>query len=664
MVQSQNSTDLTQRQTLMLATILLLIFFQLLTDFVEAVYIFGLLGSSIPPEIGMVLLFLSALLLYFLGKRIPPRWVQVFGTITVVARAVEIILPTRGRMIVSGFGVAAFLMFVPSLLVQTRSLEARKRFSCQTGYGLTLAVITSVLMRSLLSGSDLSSYGIFRLLTWGLVAVALYLIFRAKTVDSAPQANTESAPAKMGRVHAFTLGLASVVIILYFAFIAPNVVARWADVSRFSVFSFLLISWIVFGWWWLRQDTVSVKLVFWWGFAFAIAMLLTILPHQVAFPPTQDVGYPLLEPHITFWHIIPLYLMLILSPVLVLAFVLNLNGLLEERPKPGQLAGAFGLAGFYIMVMVFAQVFTTVYDYIPLVGPFFRDKFWLVFLIPALGAALPNLLSNPTNERDLDIFTPAARRDWLVSAIVMSVVALGGLSILSAHPKPPSGSDSESLHVFTYNIQQGYNDSGEQNFDGQISLIRSKAPDILGLQECDTARIAGGNVDVVAYFADRLNMYSYYGPSPITGTFGIALLSRYPIENPRTFFLFSKGEQVAVIEAEVTVGEQTYKVYVTHLGNRGPIFQIRQMLDLMRVHENVIAMGDFNFRPYEEQYALATAEFDDAYVIAEQRYSPDGLDMEDRIDHVFVSPGIQVGYLEYMPKGESDHPALFVEIKR
>jgi endonuclease/exonuclease/phosphatase family metal-dependent hydrolase len=246
----------------------------------------------------------------------------------------------------------------------------------------------------------------------------------------------------------------------------------------------------------------------------------------------------------------------------------------------------------------------------------------------------------------------------------MSAVAVIVLMILTAHPTAPAASSSDMIRIFTYNIQQGYDDPGEQNFEDQIKLIRTNSPDILGLEECDTARIAGGNVDVVAYFADSLNMYSYYGPSPVTGTFGIALLSRYPIENPKTYFLYSKGEQVAVIEAEITIGGQTHKVYVTHLGNSGPIFQIRQMLDLMRGQDNVIAMGDFNFRPYEEQYSLATAEYDDAYIHAEQQKVPTSLDIEDRIDHVFVTPGTSVSYVEYLPKGESDHPALFVEIKR
>lgn len=663
MTPSNSSAVRLQRQSLVLITILLLFFVQLLTEFVEAVYIFGLLGSSIPPEIGMVLLFLAAFFLYAFGNRISPRWVQIFAVAMILARSVEIALSTRGQMIISGIGVAAFLMYVPSLLAQPRTFDARKWLTHKVGYCLTLAVIASILMRSLLSGSDLSAYGVYRVLTWGLAAIALYLIFHAKLVEEAHQTHDDPTPVKMGRVHAYTLGLASVVIILYFSFIAPNVIARWAGVSWFSVFSVLLLSWIVFGWWWLKQETLPPMLVFWWGLAFMAALLFAILPHQVAFPPPQNVGYPLLEPNITVWHIIPLYLMLILSPVLVLAFVLHLDGLLEEQPKPGQLAGAFGLAGLYFMIMVFSQVFTTVYDYIPVFGPFFRDKFWLVFLVPSLGAIFPTLLAKSTHD-EVEIFSPPLRRDWLVAAVAMSVVALVGLPLLTAHPGTPASQKAGTLRVFTYNIQQGYDDSGEQNFDDQIALIQSKAPDILGLQECDTARIAGGNVDVVAYFADHLNMYSYYGPSPINGTFGIALLSSYPIENPRTFFLYSNGEQVAVIEAEITVGGQTYNVYVTHLGNGGPILQISQMLKLIGGQKNVIAMGDFNFRPYEEQYAIATAEFEDAYVIARQRYSPEGLDMEERIDHVFVSPGIQVSHLEYLPKGESDHPALFVEINR
>ena len=43
--------------------LLFLIFFQLLSDFVEAIYAFGLMGTGIPAEIAFVLFFFSPLIL-------------------------------------------------------------------------------------------------------------------------------------------------------------------------------------------------------------------------------------------------------------------------------------------------------------------------------------------------------------------------------------------------------------------------------------------------------------------------------------------------------------------------------------------------------------------------------------------------------------------------
>jgi endonuclease/exonuclease/phosphatase family metal-dependent hydrolase len=653
-----NPSDRQQRTSILLITIVFLFFFQLITEFVEAVYLFGLLGSDIPPEIGMVALFLSPLLLFFFRDRISPRWLKFLLTIALLARAAEVVLPTRSRMIVSGIGVAAMLMVFPAILSRPRSPESRQRFIRQVGVGLTLALFVAILTRALHSGSDLFAYGMFKLVTWGLAVVALILLWRQPVTQD--QTASNGTPRK-GRVIAYALGVASILVTLYFALTAPNVVARWAGVPQFSAYAVLMLVWLAAGWWWMKRGDLPFKWIFIGGIGFASVMLFSILPHQVDFPSTVDGGYPLLEPQIALWQVLPLYLMLILSPVLLFALVAYLDGILDEKPRLNTLAGAFGLAGGYILIMVFAQVFTTVYDYIPVIGPFFRDKFWLVMFVPALGAVLPLILSLKRAETGL-VFSSDLLRDWIVVSLGIIVTALLGYNLLVANPQPPTEIGG-TVRVFTYNIRQGYNLAGERNFDGQIDLIRTKSPDILGLQECDTARIAGGNADVVAYFADRLNMYAYYGPSPVTGTFGVALLSRYPIENARTFYLFSLGEQVAVIEAEIIIAGQTYSVYVTHLGNRGPIFQQEQLLELMRDQENVIAMGDFNFRYYEEQYDITVVEYDDAYIHAAEKEIPADFDVDDRIDHVFVTPGTSVAYLEYLTQPESDHPALFVEIQ-
>jgi endonuclease/exonuclease/phosphatase family metal-dependent hydrolase len=141
-------------------------------------------------------------------------------------------------------------------------------------------------------------------------------------------------------------------------------------------------------------------------------------------------------------------------------------------------------------------------------------------------------------------------------------------------------------------------------------------------------------------------------------------LSRYPLENERTFYMYSEGEQTAAIEAEVEVGDRRFHVLVTHLGNGGPIIQQQQILERLKDRENIIAMGDFNFRPGGEQYAETTQLLEDAWLSAlEKQMIPGDQDIERRIDHIFLSPGVRVNQAEYLGKGPSDHPAMFAEIE-
>ena len=125
--------------------------------------------------------------------------------------------------------------------------------------------------------------------------------------------------------------------------------------------------------------------------------------------------------------------------------------------------------------------------------------------------------------------------------------------------------------------------------------------------------------------------------------------------------MYSIGEQTAAISADVVVGGARYHVLVTHLGNGGPIIQQQQVLGELVGRQNVIAMGDFNFRPSTEQFALTTQSLESAWVLAGSPLTT-GLDPERLIDHVFVSPGVKVSSAEYIVSPVSDHPGLLVEI--
>jgi endonuclease/exonuclease/phosphatase family metal-dependent hydrolase len=220
-----------------------------------------------------------------------------------------------------------------------------------------------------------------------------------------------------------------------------------------------------------------------------------------------------------------------------------------------------------------------------------------------------------------------------------------------------------------YNIQQGYSVHGLRNFDAQIEVIRRVDPDILGIQETDTNRIVGGNNDLVRYFADKLNMYSYYGPTPVTGTFGVALLSKYPLKNPRTYFLYSHApgihekEQIAAAEATITVGPKTFTVAVTHLGNSGPAVQMQAILDAVREKNDVIVMGDLNSEPGGHAYSTAGAVMDDSWIVAGGgRVDGREVPNKKRIDHIFVSRGTRVTHSHYILGPQSDHPAMVTGI--
>ena len=390
---------------------------------------------------------------------------------------------------------------------------------------------------------------------------------------------------------------------------------------------------------------------------------MTVLAHQVRFPNTAE-GYPLMEPPVTWLQGVPLFCLILFCPVILADLTRFIHEMDIDRVSSRLLGGGFTVASLYFFLMVFAQVFTTVYDYIPVVGPFFRDKFWLVFLAAGLFLAIPVLFLRGTLPGKTHTGKFFGSRAVPILMIGLALMIIVSAWVTAARPVRPAASPT-SLKIITYNIQQGYDKAGMKAFAEQLDLLREVDADLIGLQESDTARIAGGNADIVKYFADNLDMYTYYGPKTVTGTFGIALLSKYPIEKPQTAFMYSTGEQTDMIQAQIQVGEKAFSVFVTHLGNGGPIVQQEAVMQVVKGQENVILMGDFNFRPGTDQYRLTTDVLSDSWLLKWPQGNRDqGIDPEKRIDHIFISmaPDIRVAESSYAAGPQSDHPAMITKI--
>jgi hypothetical protein len=160
---------------ILLSAILFTFFLQLLSDFIASIYAFGLLGTSMPIEILAVLLFFSPVLLLFARRDLADWVLLASGELMLASRMVEVLLETRGRMLVSGIGVACFLVFFPSLLWRL-GRENRKYAGGMLGWGLTLALVTSILFKALYSGIDVSTSHQFQFIGWILAAIAAIIL--------------------------------------------------------------------------------------------------------------------------------------------------------------------------------------------------------------------------------------------------------------------------------------------------------------------------------------------------------------------------------------------------------------------------------------------------------------------------------------------------------
>ena len=634
-------------------TVLFLFFFQLISEFVEGIYAFGLAGTSIPPEIvSIVLLFAPVVLLFWPREMKHPAFV-VLTFIIVLSRLIAVMLDTRGRMLLAGVGVAASLIWLPALLWRSGredAPEAHRRLSL----GLIIAVLMSILFRVLGAGFDISTRGPSQLLGWLLAALVIFFVAQRPRHHASGLAPASRRPVSSGRLVLLALGITSALILIYFILSSPNVIARWTGGSYPAIVTTLALGMGLFSVLVVirpsRLTKINMGSLWVLNGLFVLTLVATLWPHQIRFPAYAG-GYPLYAPDVFFIQKVPLYLMLLLCPVILLDFALYVQTAVHAQLSLRALGGAFAISSLYLLLAIFGHVFTTVYDYIPVIGPAFRDRFWVVYLIAGLGLMLPLI----TIRTALLSWKPAPT--WSRTIVLLGILVV--VAVLATMTRPGEAAPEATLTVLTYNIQQGYDEDGQKNADGQLALMRAADADIIGLQESDTNRIAGGNADLVRYYANALNMYSYYGPTTVAGTFGIALLSKYPIENPDTFYMFSEGEQTAAIEAQITVGQETYHIYVTHLGNGGPIVQQQAVLEIVTGRENVILMGDFNFRPETDQYAITTAVLDDTWL----RRWPDGIDdagvqPSRRIDHFFISPELQVEDVRYIDSRASDHPAV------
>jgi endonuclease/exonuclease/phosphatase family metal-dependent hydrolase len=645
-------------------SILFLLFVQSIATFIEGVYILELLSASLDEKALAVLFLFSPVLLVPFGKRVPRWLIWVSFVVFVVGRGVVPYLGTFSRMLAAGAASGAALILIPIMLVTYPQPRSGSRWLIPA-QGLALGVGLSVLLRTLNFTIDLSLTGEYGWIGW-LLAIVLGLTLTQFHWEPIP----ETSQSRKG-VTSAAIGVMGVLTLFFFMLSSPGVIARWTEggyqlivilvslLSLMGLFISIARPKLV--------EEIKPRLLFLWNIVFAISVVGTILVHTIRFPLTPD-SPPVIVSGPAWYQQIPLLLMLITFPVIYLDFAVFSGFIAKEHPTPRRMVPGFLLGAVLMVILVFMNIFSNVWGYVEPISSFFRNKFWFAFLLDMVLVTLLAVILYRSRERKTK--SPGdGFRLVLPGFLLGAIFIITLISAILTDRYLVTVPDNHSLKVMTYNIQQANDVYGEKSYLEQLALIRQVDADIIGFQESDSTRISLGNNDYIRYYANKLGFHTYFGPKTVTGTYGTAILSKYPLENPRSVFTFSDQDEIGTAEAEITVGDRQIMIFNVHPdgSDEAKMVFARTLVERADQQSNVIAIGDYNLRGWEEPYLLIDEKYKNAWMdVYPSGIDDDGLDMSGdiRIDHIFVSPHFKVSNPIYLlpPESWTDHPAHWAQI--
>ncbi len=174
----------------------------------------------------------------------------------------------------------------------------------------------------------------------------------------------------------------------------------------------------------------------------------------------------------------------------------------------------------------------------------------------------------------------------------------------------------DALELLTYNIQHGVGTDGKLDLDRVARVIEQSGAEIIGLNEVDFALKRSGFKNQVSYLAKVLNMNYAFGASvkSITGSYGNAILSKYPIKNVENYILPSldedNSETRSLLMAEIEIKnkkQKSYHIMSTHLSldKKERSEQIKWIDNFVSNYTGpYILMGDFNTGVEEVIYTV------------------------------------------------------------
>jgi endonuclease/exonuclease/phosphatase family metal-dependent hydrolase len=606
---------------------------------------------SEPVDVGRLgvafLMFLSLLspLLLPLWTRIADARRIALGAAVGVSLArlfLSAALPFQVEVIASCVTIALYGLFLPACFEgcgPARGSEATKGFLVA---GLGLAFAYDMAIRALGTTVDLSLQGVWLPIQVALSALAIasaYWLGSGTTVE--PRAR--GLPALAPWAGALLISALGPLLFLEFnLFMHASTVARWLQVD-YDLMSVLLPAATVIG---LLLPRVKGL----WNLRAVIVQNLLILFAVAAFLWWDG------------WLSASLILVGQACVMLDLRLLLQCVSSRSYRWKLSTVLGMGLSAGLFVaFLLTFLLTLSFAYAY---TLDLFRGTEPVAYVVAAvfLGTCAPWAALQTSRSPVWTAHSPWFRP--LLAALAVLLALVGFVLQPAVNPQPV---DPRRLTIMTYNIHQGFGMDNRLDPEEIAGAVRQADPDVLGLQEADAGRVPSMSIDEVLWLSRTLNMYSAYGPS-WDSSYGVAVLSKYPIIQETRHLLTSAKQQRSCLETTIDLGARTLTFYSVHLGldSQERERQLDEVLSYtLRAKAPKIIVGDFNANPDSHEIGRVREQFDNAFELGGigHGYTSPADAPAEIIDYVFVSPGIQVASAEVVNSLASDHLPVAAQVQ-
>jgi endonuclease/exonuclease/phosphatase family metal-dependent hydrolase len=182
------------------------------------------------------------------------------------------------------------------------------------------------------------------------------------------------------------------------------------------------------------------------------------------------------------------------------------------------------------------------------------------------------------------------------------------------------------LRVLTYNIHHGEGTDGKIDLERIAKIIQAEKPDLVALQEVDQRTKRSGGVDQAGRLAELTGMHGTFGKAMDFqgGAYGVATLSRWPLQDPRVHPLPAPAGVEPRVLLEVGVNlhgdAQAMRFFVTHVDHKSdPAHRAEQVAKIRELVSPAsspavpaVLAGDLNATPKSEVIKRLLADWTDS----------------------------------------------------